>query len=176
MSKITGTVAFIGGVLLIIMAITGIFIKNERQVASSHEVVTEVVVDTETEHEGGHSIPQWLSIAMYTTLIISGAFTIIQVGRFGLSTEPSAMSTAAFVGGMVLVGLGFVATLAVNEQNFRDQQEASVTIKVEEEIVENHDADGHGSSIPDELRYFMMATLFISGSIATIHVTKYGLA
>jgi Na+/H+ antiporter NhaA len=180
MSKITGTIAFVGGVLLIVMSITGILIKNEKQAESSQELVTEVIAQLEAEvdaeHDSGQAVPQWLSFAMYTTLIISGAFTIIQVSRFGLSTEPSTMSTAAFVGGMVLVGLGFMATLAVNEQNFREHEESIMAVKIIEESMEEHDAEEHGSSIPEELRILMMATLFISGGVTTIHVSKYGLA
>jgi Na+/H+ antiporter NhaA len=176
MSKLTGTIAFVGGVFLILMAITGILIKNERQVASSHQVVTEVVVEAETEHGGGHEVPQWLSIAMYATLIVSGAFTIIQISRFGLSTEPSAMSTAAFVGGMVLVGFGFLATLAVSEKNFRDRDKLEAAELAMAEPLKDHDAEGHGSAIPDNLRFWMMSTLFIAGGVTVVHVSKYGLA
>ncbi len=175
MSKLTGTVAFIGGVLLIVMAITGILIKNENQFESSHNVIAEVVEMADADHDS-HPVPQWLSLSMYATLIISGAFTIIQVSRFGLSTEPSTMSTAAFVGGMVLVGLGFLATLAVNEQSFRDQNKietASVEIAVPST---DHESEEHGSGIPDDLRYVMMGTLFIAGGISVLHVSKYGLA
>ncbi|MEQ9299757.1 MAG: hypothetical protein RIF33_14385 [Cyclobacteriaceae bacterium] len=176
MSKLTGTVAFVGGVLLIIMSIIGIFIKNEKRVELSHTVATEAVIVVETEHGAGQPVPQWLSIAMYTTLIVSGAFTIIQVSRFGLSTEPSAMSTAAFVGGMVLVGLGFLATLAVNEQSFRAKDKVEAAIVEIAEPVEDHESAGHGGAIPDDLRYLMMGTLFIAGGLTVVHVSKYGLA
>lgn len=174
MSKFTGTVAFVGGVLLIVMAITGILIKNENQFESPHSVVAEAVIEADAEHDS-HPVPQWLSITMYATLIISGAFTIIQVSRFGLSTEPSTMSTAAFVGGMLLVGLGFLATLAVNEQSFRDHDKVEVVVELAN-AEGNHDSEGHRSDIPDQLRFLMMGTLFVAGGFAAIHVSKYGLA
>lgn len=176
MSKLTGTVAFIGGVLLIVMAITGILIKNERQMKSHGTTVTEVVVKIESEHEPSHAIPQWLNLAMYGTLILSGVFTIIQVSRYGLSTEPSTMSSAAFVGGLLLVGLGFMATLAVNEQNFKDHRQSKKLVVAAKEMVQEPESDHHDNAIPEEMKYLMMVTLFVSGGVAAFHVSKYGLA
>ncbi|GEM_PF-3947298 len=175
MSKLTGTIAFVGGVLLIALAITGVLIKNENRLAHMppHTEVEELV---ESDHGGAGEVPTWLRLTMYGTLILSGAFTIIQVSRYGMSTERSSMSTAAFIGGMALIGLGFVATLVVNESKFieHDKLEANVASEAIK-IDETHDNGEHDSGIPDVLKYLMMGTLFISGGVAVFHVSKYGL-
>lgn len=171
MSKLTGTVAFIGGVLLILMAIAGVLIKNETHMAHSQPAAV-VEESVEGEHGGGHEVPEWLKIAMYGTLLVSGGFTVAQVAKHGLSHQQSGMGTAAFIGGNVLVTLGFLATLAVNESKFRERDDIEAAIAISAPPVE----DAHDSGIPETLHYWMMGTLFVAGGVTVVHVSKYGLA
>lgn len=180
MSKLSGTIAFIGGVLLIIMAITGVLIKNEQRLAHMPllEKVEEVEEVAENDHGHGHEIPDWLRFTMYGTLILSGAFTVIHVSRFGITNSTSFLSTAAFVGGITLVFLGFVGTLIINDLKIIEHENQLSEAVVEVELTEqagSHEDHGHDSGIPDGLRYMMMTTLFISGAVAVYHVSKYGL-
>ncbi len=185
MSKFTGTVAFIAGLLLVILTISGIFMKNNNSHDGKSAIAKELVlkkqeVKADDSHGEGH-IPDFLKISMYVTLIVSSVFVIFHIYKNGMTHQGRISSSVAFIGGILLISLGFLSTLAENEAKFLSKREAAAKMElaleaVEEASTEKSEHGAHDSYLPDEMRYTMMMVLFVGGIFTIIHVSRFGLA
>ena len=186
MSKFTGTVAFIAGLLLVVLTISGIFMKNNnshdgKPVVDKELVLKKQEVKAEGAHAEGH-IPDFLKISMYVTLIVSSIFVIFHIYKNGMTHQGRVSSSVAFIGGILLISLGFLSTLAENEAKFLSKREAAAKMELaleavdEEASAEKSEHGAHDSHLPDEMRYTMMMVLFVGGIFTIIHVSRFGLA